>query len=133
MLHWYILHRSPTDTDTTVHSNSLSVEELAKARISRRRLSHNEVERKRRETINEKIQELETLLPPNVVAGAIAAREVESIKEEDEDQLDCKPTELINGKGKKIKPRNRKVIKKAQVPDKLCKGTVLCLTVDLVK
>ena len=124
---------SVAGTDKTVHSNSLSAEELAKARISRRRLSHNEVERKRRETINEKIQELETLLPPNVVAGAIAAREVESIKEEDEDQLDCKPTELINGKGKKIKPRNRKVIKKAQVPDKLCKGTVLCLTVDLVK
>jgi hypothetical protein len=113
--------------------HSLSAEELAKARISRRRLSHNEVERKRRETINEKIQELETLLPANVVAGAIAARDVESIKEEDEEDPDAKPLETVNSKGKKIKPRNRKIIKKAQVPDKLCKGTVLCLTVDLVK
>lgn len=105
----------------------MSPEELARARISRRRLSHNEVERKRRETINDKIQELETLLPASVVANAIAAREVESIKEEDEDD-----SSLMN-KGKKAKPRNRKVIKKSQVPDKLCKGTVLCLTVDLVK
>jgi hypothetical protein len=125
------LHKSFT-TQLFFLAFSLTPDALAKARLSRRRLSHNEVERKRRETINEKIQELETLLPPTVVASAIAAREVESIKEEDEDNFDAKP-ETTNSKGKKAKPRNRKIIKKAQVPDKLCKGTVLCLTVDLVK
>lgn len=103
----------------------LNAEELALARKSRRRLSHNEVERKRRETINEKIQELEALLPAEVVANALAAREVE-VKEEEDEAMEGK-------KGNSGRARSRKTIKKAALPERLCKGTVLCLTVDLVK
>lgn len=104
----------------------LNAEELALARKSRRRLSHNEVERKRRETINEKIQELEALLPADVVANALAAREVE-VKEEEDEAMEGK-------KGSNSgRARSRKTIKKAALPERLCKGTVLCLTVDLVK
>ncbi len=112
----------------TSGSNSLqavTASDNAEARRSRRRLSHNEVERRRREVINEKIQELETLLPPQMVANAIAVRDAGDIAEEDED--------TGGALGKKSKGGKKKVKKPPVVPERLCKGTVLCLTVELVK
>lgn len=81
------------------------------------------MERRRREVINEKIQELEMLLPAPMVASAIAARDAEGADEEEHG--------LMNN-GRKSKAAKKKG-KKATVPEKLCKGTVLCLTVELVK
>ncbi len=100
-----------------------AITDNAEARRSRRRLSHNEVERRRREVINEKIQELETLLPAPMVANAIAVRDAEGGDEEDEHGIT---------NGKKSRAAKKKG-KKSTVPEKLCKGTVLCLTVELVK
>jgi len=111
--------------DSPAELQQIAATDNAEARRSRRRLSHNEVERRRREVINEKIQELETLLPPQMIANAIAVRDAEG-GGEPEDEEGTVTT------GKKGKPGKKKG-KKTAMPEKLCKGTVLCLTVELVK
>jgi hypothetical protein len=83
------------------------------------------VERRRREVINEKIQELETLLPAPMIANAIAVRDAEGGGDGDDED----GTVTTGKKGKSGKKKG----KKTAMPEKLCKGTVLCLTVELVK
>lgn len=68
------------------------------------------------------------------MAGALAAaNQTETIKEEEEDADGLISVGTDSTAKALAKSKGRKNVKKVSIPDKLCKGTVLCLTVDLIK
>ncbi|OCF33840.1 hypothetical protein I317_01332 [Kwoniella heveanensis CBS 569] len=88
----------------------------------RRRECHNQVEKRRREHINAKIEELSSLLPPLYNT----ADNEEAI--DDEEEEDVKP---LSGKKKKTKRAGSNA--KAQKDAAQCKGRILSLSVQYIR
>ncbi|WVR04808.1 hypothetical protein IAU60_001820 [Kwoniella sp. DSM 27419] len=91
----------------------------------RRRECHNQVEKRRREHINAKIEELSSLLPPLYNA----ADNDEAL--DDEEEEDVKPQQGASGKKKKSKRASSTA--KAQKDAAQCKGRILTMSVQYIR